>query len=783
MSEMHSPTSQVAALISRGKEQGYLTYAEVNDHLPDSITESEQIEDIIQMLQDVGIPVHERAPETDDAMFEGNSEAGDEVAEEEAAAVLASVENEPGRTTDPVRYLDPESDEVIPEVLEDEAEVIVEEEDTSAKPTKEVKLDDEDEEEESESDDDSEGESGPDPEIAKARFEELEAVWNSAKVAIAQHGRNSTQEMIRGTHEQIRTSEREVMRYAVRRGRMDRTQFRTSFPGQESNPAWLDEQIAKAPAELKGYLEKVRPDVLAFQQKIADIEKNLDLNVKEIKDISKRMAIGEAKARRAKKEMVEANLRNIGLMKAVDKFEYRRGYKFSTYATWWIRQAITRSIADQARTIRIPVHMIETINKINRVSRQLLQEMGREPTPEELGERLEMDEVKVRKVLKIAKEPISMETPIGDDEDSHLGDFIEDSNITSPVDAATSEGLKEATREVLENLTEREAKVLKMRFGIDMPTDHTLEEVENLMINLLKKYDVDAYAKADAPGVYVNERKIGSLGFKIRRGRSYHGFRNEQAYVKLMMDVIGRVIAGHAALEHIPFELASLGAKRPMIITDKGSEVTLAAVVSDNQKNVKMAFASNYLMPHAAILDPRMTQTLPPHLTAMTAMDAMTHAVEAYTCIAANPISDAYATAAIKKISTSLFDVLDHPSDATGRLELAQASTMAGAVAHLPHGLCMNLFLPYVLEYNKEVNGDKIADLLLPLAGADIYAQTPANQRADKAIETLNTMRDRVYHLTKLPRTLSETEGAIGTKSMFAVMSSTDEMLTAPDSK
>ena len=593
MSEINSPTSQVAALISRGKEQGYLTYAEVNDHLPDSITESEQIEDIIQMLQDVGIPVHERAPETDDTMFEWNSEAGDEVAEEEAAAVLASVENEPGRTTDPVRmymremgtvelltregeisiakrieegirdvlhsiaywpnavevvlqeykdyetgerrladilsgYLDPESDEPIPEVLEEETEEEVDEEkEASDKPTKDVKLDDDDEEEESgDSDDDSEGESGPDPEIAKARFDELEAVWNASKTAIAQHGRNSAQgieatealatvfmmfkftprlfdiisEMIRGTHELIRTSEREVMRYAVRRGRMDRTQFRTSFPGQESNPAWLDEQIAKAPAEQKGYLEKVRPDVLAFQQKIADIEKDLDLNVKEIKDISKRMAIGEAKARRAKKEMVEANLRlvisiakkytnrglqfldliqegNIGLMKAVDKFEYRRGYKFSTYATWWIRQAITRSIADQARTIRIPVHMIETINKINRVSRQLLQEMGREPTPEELGERLEMDEVKVRKVLKIAKEPISMETPIGDDEDSHLGDFIEDSNITSPVDAATSEGLKEATREVLENLTEREAKVLKMRFGIDMPTDHTLEEV------------------------------------------------------------------------------------------------------------------------------------------------------------------------------------------------------------------------------------------------------------------------------------------------------------------
>lgn len=506
------------------------------------------------------------------------------------AAVLASVENEPGRTTDPVRmymremgtvelltregeisiakrieegirdvlnsiaywpnavevvlkeyndfltgerrladilsgYLDPETDEDIPEVLE-EVEELEEEDESSSKSTKEVKLDDDDEEEESEGDDDSEGDSGPDPEVAKVRFTELEAAWAKTKAVVEKHGRNSPEaeealealatvfmmfkftprlfdiisEMIRGTHEQIRANEREIMRYAVRRGRMDRTQFRTSFPKQESNPAWLDEQIAKAPAEIKAHLEKVRPDVLAFQQKIADIEKELSLSVAEIKDISKRMAIGEAKARRAKKEMVEANLRlvisiakkytnrglqfldliqegNIGLMKAVDKFEYRRGYKFSTYATWWIRQAITRSIADQARTIRIPVHMIETINKINRVSRQLLQEMGREPTPEELGERLEMDEVNVRKVLKIAKEPISMETPIGDDEDSHLGDFIEDQNITSPIDAATSEGLKEATREVLENLTEREAKVLKMRFGIDMPTDHTLEEV------------------------------------------------------------------------------------------------------------------------------------------------------------------------------------------------------------------------------------------------------------------------------------------------------------------
>ncbi|MDM1781000.1 RNA polymerase sigma factor RpoD [Acinetobacter indicus] len=592
MSDMTSPTSQVAALISRGKEQGYLTFAEVNDHLPDSITESEQIEDIIQMLNDVGIPVHDRAPESDDAMFEDNAEAADEVAEEEAAAVLASVENEPGRTTDPVRmymremgtvelltregeisiakrieegirdilhsiaywpnavgvvlqeykdyeagerrladilsgYLDPETDEAIPEVIEEEAE-LPEEKASAAKSTKEVKLDDDEEEEEAETEteEESEADSGPDPEIARARFTELSDAWKNTKAVLEKHGRNSKEgeealqalasvfmmfkftprlfdlisEMIRGTHEQIRSAEREVMRYAVRRGRMDRTQFRTTFPGQESNPAWLDEQIAKAPADQKGYLEKVRADVLAFQQKIADIENELGLSVRDIKEIAKRMAVGEAKARRAKKEMVEANLRlvisiakkytnrglqfldliqegNIGLMKAVDKFEYRRGYKFSTYATWWIRQAITRSIADQARTIRIPVHMIETINKINRVSRQLLQEMGREPTPEELGERLEMDEVKVRKVLKIAKEPISMETPIGDDEDSHLGDFIEDSNITSPVDAATSEGLKEATREVLENLTEREAKVLKMRFGIDMPTDHTLEEV------------------------------------------------------------------------------------------------------------------------------------------------------------------------------------------------------------------------------------------------------------------------------------------------------------------
>ena len=586
MSDLQSPTSQVAALISRGKEQGYLTYAEVNDHLPDSITESEQIEDIIQMLNDVGIPVHDRAPEVDEILLEDNPDASDdEVAAEEAAAVLASVENEPGRTTDPVRmymremgtvelltregeisiakriedgirdvlhaiahwpgavdvvlqeyqetitgerrladilsgYLDPDSDEEIPEVIDEE---LLADEEAPAVAKAEV-ADDDEEEEDSDSSDD-EVESGPDPEIARVRFTELQERLDAVKAAIEAHGRHSEQAetalaematvfmmfkltprlsdqltaMIRDTHEQIRLSEREIMRYSVRRGRMNRDRFRKTFPGSESRTDWLDEQIEQEPA-IASYLNAVRADVLAFQQKIADIETELSLRVAEIKDISKRMAIGEAKARRAKKEMVEANLRlvisiakkytnrglqfldliqegNIGLMKAVDKFEYRRGYKFSPYATWWIRQAITRSIADQARTIRIPVHMIETINKINRVSRQLLQEMGREPTPEELGERLEMDEVKVRKVLKIAKEPISMETPIGDDEDSHLGDFIEDTNITSPVEAATSEGLREATREVLANLTEREAKVLKMRFGIDMPTDHTLEEV------------------------------------------------------------------------------------------------------------------------------------------------------------------------------------------------------------------------------------------------------------------------------------------------------------------
>ena len=371
------------------------------------------------------------------------------------------------------------------------------------------------------SDDDEEAVSGPDPEEAKIRFAALKKQSDKVEKSIAEHGRYSKQtakelnalgelfkyfkltpsmfdpliEEVRTTLSSIRALEREIMTVCVKNVGIDRKEFIRSFQGNEANLKWADELLKKHP-KLADYSDIIR----RIQNKIAYIEERQDLTISDIKEINRRVSIGEARARRAKKEMVEANLRlvisiakkytnrglqfldliqegNIGLMKAVDKFEYRRGYKFSTYATWWIRQAITRSIADQARTIRIPVHMIETINKLNRISRQMLQEMGREPTPEELGERMEMPEDKVRKVLKIAKEPISMETPIGDDEDSHLGDFIEDSTISSPIESATGEGLREATKDVLAGLTAREAKVLRMRFGIDMNTDHTLEEV------------------------------------------------------------------------------------------------------------------------------------------------------------------------------------------------------------------------------------------------------------------------------------------------------------------
>ena len=596
MSE-HS-TSQLATLIQLGKEQGYLTYAEINDQLPESVTESDQIDDIIQMLTDVGIKIFETAPDEDDIMLSDDAD-DDEIAVDEAAAVLASVESEPGRTTDPVRmymremgtvdlltregeiaiakriedgirdvqhamtfwpgtvamlineyhqtfegekkvsdiitgFLDPEAADVIPLADDEEVEIAlpiikpkVKDEEAKDELDEEAENADEIEEADGEvsEDADTEEASGLDPEEVRLRFEELEQLFIKVKDLLATHDRDSEvvkaamnelancfmlfklnsrvsdniMDMMREVYEDVRKNERHIMKLVIRRGKMPKDEFRKTFPHNETNLDWLPNRIAGKPA-FADTLERVLDEVLQYQRRIQQHEQNLGMSIDQMKVVARNMSVGEAKARRAKKEMVEANLRlvisiakkytnrglqfldliqegNIGLMKAVDKFEYRRGYKFSTYATWWIRQAITRSIADQARTIRIPVHMIETINKINRVSRQLLQEMGREPTPEELGERLEMDEVKVRKVLKIAKEPISMETPIGDDEDSHLGDFIEDSSISSPVDEATAQGLKEATREVLANLTEREAKVLKMRFGIDMSTDHTLEEV------------------------------------------------------------------------------------------------------------------------------------------------------------------------------------------------------------------------------------------------------------------------------------------------------------------
>ncbi|MDM7322731.1 MAG: RNA polymerase sigma factor RpoD [Gammaproteobacteria bacterium] len=560
------PQSNIKELIVRGKEQGYLTYAEINDALPESMVAADQMEDIIGMINDMGIQVFEVAPDADELTLSDNAVAADEDAAEEAVAALASsVDDGVGRTTDPVRMYMREMGAV--ELLTREGEIEIAKRIESglremltalaAYPPAisellanferfdagEIRLADivvgfvqaeelpedaavaddaidadtieEDEEVVNAADDDTDEavDTTLDPEAVRAHIAilrdlhtrrlsgedvlpELEARLLELKLNPQFSDRLVNN--LRDTLNRVRQLERQILDLCVNKGGMPRERFIETFPGNESRTDWLDAHISDKTfgERLKAY----RSEVERLQKRIAHIERDHAVSVRQLKDINRRISLGEAKARKAKKEMIEANLRlvisiakkytnrglqfldliqegNIGLMKAVDKFEYRRGYKFSTYATWWIRQAITRSIADQARTIRIPVHMIETINKLNRISRQMLQEMGRDPTPEELAERMGMPEDKVRKVLKIAKEPISMETPIGDDEDSHLGDFIEDTSVISPLDAATNAGLAEAVREVMASLTPREAKVLRMRFGIDMNTDHTLEEV------------------------------------------------------------------------------------------------------------------------------------------------------------------------------------------------------------------------------------------------------------------------------------------------------------------
>ena len=579
MSEPNTTTeqqSQLKLLIARGKEQGYLTYAEVNDHLPNDIVDPEQIEDIVNMINDMGITVYEKAPDAESILLSDAPVATDDEAAEEAAQAIATVDSEFGRTTDPVRMYMREMGTV--ELLTREGEIRIAKRieqglnqvkqsvamfppavdvlarayapvqagearlqdvltgfidpnapDEIAPPMpREVVVavaEDADRETDGEVAEAEEEDLGPDPVEADKRLQSIFRRHKRVVVDMDKMGADDKKVMksrqklvaeimelklaprlfdqiansLRDTVTNIRNQERKIMQICVRDCGMPRKDFLATFPANETNLKWVDKHI-KAKRKHSSALLKMQEEIQKAQKRLQAIGDEAHLSIPEIKEINREMSIGEAKARRAKKEMVEANLRlvisiakkytnrglqfldliqegNIGLMKAVDKFEYRRGYKFSTYATWWIRQAITRSIADQARTIRIPVHMIETINKLNRISRQMLQEMGREPTPDELALRMDMPEDKVRKVLKIAKEPISMETPIGDDEDSHLGDFIEDTTVSSPIEAATMESLKETTHNVLAGLTPREAKVLRMRFGIDMNTDHTLEEV------------------------------------------------------------------------------------------------------------------------------------------------------------------------------------------------------------------------------------------------------------------------------------------------------------------
>ena len=569
--------SQLKQLIALGKEQSYLTYSQVNDYLPSEIVDPEQIEEIVNTINDMGIPVYEKAPE-ESLLAPETTAPSDEEAIEEAAAALAALDAELGRTTDPVRMYMREMGTV--ELLTREGEISIAKRieegldavrtqislypptynfilrayepvkngggrladiivgfidpnapDVIAQPQNPTKVDpaaaaaEESEDVEGGDDEEEAADTGPDPVEAANRFASIQKLHAQCLGLLSKSGMEDPKSQktrsklsgefmelklapkmfealignLREHINEIRQLEKEIMVIAVRDAGMPRKEFITSFPRNETDERWVSKHV-KAAKKWSAGLAKLSDEILRRQVQLQAIEKRHFLSISQIKDINREVSIGEAKARRAKKEMVEANLRlvisiakkytnrglqfldliqegNIGLMKAVDKFEYRRGYKFSTYATWWIRQAITRSIADQARTIRIPVHMIETINKLNRISRQMLQEMGREPTPDELAVRMEMPEDKVRKVLKIAKEPISMETPIGDDEDSHLGDFIEDTSVASPIDQATAESLRETTHAVLAQLTPREAKVLRMRFGIDLNTDHTLEEV------------------------------------------------------------------------------------------------------------------------------------------------------------------------------------------------------------------------------------------------------------------------------------------------------------------
>jgi RNA polymerase primary sigma factor len=571
--------TRLKTLIVLGKERGYLTYAEINDHLPDDIQDSEQIDGIIGMINDMGIQVYEEAPDAEVLLMSDAPPAvTDEDAVEEAEQALSTVDSEFGRTTDPVRMYMREMGTVDLLTREGEIEIAKRIEDglkhmvqaIAACPTTiaellamidkvqtdELRVDevvdglidanvgldeamaaDAEEEEMPEGEEEEEDEDGSKAAAISAaalvelreevlkRFAVIRKAYEKKMQVLQKHGsqhknykvlqdeilnelmafRFSAKQVealcdqVRAMVEEVRSHERKIMDFCVEKSGMPRQHFIKVFPGNEGNLQWFEDELASGKA-YASKLERHRHNILDRQQRLLDLQTRVGLPIKELKEINKQMSTGEARARRAKREMIEANLRlvisiakkytnrglqfldliqegNIGLMKAVDKFEYRRGYKFSTYATWWIRQAITRSIADQARTIRIPVHMIETINKMNRISRQILQETGSEPDPATLAEKMEMPEDKIRKILKISKEPISMETPIGDDDDSHLGDFIEDSSTMAPVDAAVYASLRDATKEVLESLTPREAKVLRMRFGIEMNTDHTLEEV------------------------------------------------------------------------------------------------------------------------------------------------------------------------------------------------------------------------------------------------------------------------------------------------------------------